>query len=315
MGEQPESSEPRDTASMLLVLLVAGIVVAAGAVAYVAYSNSQRIESGTPYAIANGDMVSLNYIGRFADGRVFDTSILSVAANDSIYPKSMTFSMRSNESYEPFTMTAGNYGSGGTIKGFALGVIGLHVGDYKMIEVAPEDAYAVNPAMLTWVNLTEHIPVKEMYSVSSFKNYFNTEPIPLATYAHFFWKWQVMVASISGDNVTVLNQPAKGSSVYPFGDPRADDPNGWEVRVVDYDPTADGGNGRITVQNMVTQEDVYNVKGTDSESGTFVISAFNADNGTFQIHRSDSNIGYNGEIAGRALFFEVTIVSVSPETP
>lgn len=313
MGEKPQANEPRDPASMLLVLIIAGIIVAAGAVAYVVYVNSQRIASGTPYAVVSGDSVTLNYIGRFSDGRVFDTSIASVAQNDSMYPKSLTFTLRSNESYEPFTMTAGNYGSGGTIKGFALGVLGLHVGDYKIIEIAPEDAYPVIPALLNWVNVTENIPVKEVYSVSSFKSYFNTEPIPLATYSHYFWNWEVVVASVSGDVVTVLNQPTAGSSVYPFGNPTAtDNPSGWEVRVLAYDPLADGGNGKITVQNMVSVEDVYNVKGTDSDGGTFVVSAFNSTDGTFQINRSDSKSGYNGEIAGRALFFEVTIISVEP---
>jgi len=313
MGEEPKVEEPRDIGSVLLVLLVAGIVVAAGALAYVAYVNSQRISGGTPYAIASGDTVTLNYVGRFSDGRVFDTSIWDIARDDAMYPKSLTFSLRANDSYQPFDMEAGKYGEGGTIKGFALGVLGLHVGDYKMIEIAPEDAYPVNPDMLRWVNLTETVPVKELYSVSSFRSFFNTDPIPLATLSHFFWKWEVLVANVTGDVVTVLNQPTTGLKVYPFGDPTdSESPSGWEVRVLSYDPSADGGDGRITVQNVLSAEDVYRIKGTDSELGTFIVSAYNADNGTFQIHRSDSNAGYNGEIAGRTLFFEVTIIKVEP---
>jgi hypothetical protein len=118
--------------------------------------------------------------------------------------------------------------------------------------------------------------------------------------------------SVTGDVVTILNQPTAGSSVYPFGDPAAtSDPGGWEVRIVSYDPLADGGVGKITLQHMLTPEDVYHVKGSDL-GGVFIVSGYDAANGTFQLHRSDSTAGYNGELAGRTLFFEVTIIKVEP---
>jgi len=316
MSGEPETKEPRDTGRILLALIVAGIVVAAGAIVYVGYVNYNRIAGGEPYAIVSGDNVTLDYIGRFSDGRVFDTSIWAVASDDANYSKSMTFNLRSNTSYSPFPMVAGKYGPGGTIKGFALGVLGLHVGDYKIVEVAPEDGYPVDPDMVTTVNLTEIVPIVEQYSLSTFEDYFGTEPIPLSTASHYFWNWQVQVANVSGNIVTVLNQPSVGSSVYPFGDPtNEEDPSGWEVRVISYDPLADGGAGRVTIQHMISQEDVYNVKGSDA-GGTdiFFVSGFDATNGTFQIHRSDSNAGYNAEISGRTLFFEITIIKIVPAT-
>ena len=314
MGSEPETKEPRDTASMLFALMIAGIVVAAGAVAYVFYANSQRIKGGVPYAIAAGDVVTLDYIGRFSDGRVFDTSIWYVAQDDASYPKSLTFELKGNQSYQPFTMTAGDYGSsGGTIKGFALGVLGLHVGDYKIVEVPPEDGYQVQSSMISTVSLTDYVPIREYYSVQDFKSGFGSDPVPMATMSHYFWNWDVMVAEVSGEVVTVLNQPAVGGSVYPFGNPTdANEPAGWEVKVVMYDPLFEGGIGRITIQHMVSEEDVYNVKGTNGVGATFVISNFDATNGTFQIHIVDSDRGYNGEISGRALFFEITILKVAP---
>ena len=196
MGGEPENKGPRDTGSILFALIVAGIIVAAGAVAYVAYVNSQRIGGGQPYAIESGDSVTLNYIGRFSDGRIFDTSLWSVAQDDANYSKSLTFGLRSEDSYEAFSMTAGKYGAGGTIKGFALGVLGLHVGDYKIIEALPEEAYPVDAEMLVTTNLTQTVPVKEQYSTSSFRNFFGTDPIPLSTLSHHFWNWKVLVASV-----------------------------------------------------------------------------------------------------------------------
>ena len=312
MGGEPEKKRSRDLGTILFVLIVAVIIVLAGAVIYVAYTSAREGDS-EPYAIASGDSVTLNYIGRFSDGRVFDTSILSVAMDDANYTKSLTFNLRSNDSYKPFEMTAGLYGSGGTIKGFAMGVIGLHVGDYKIVEIPPEDAYPVDSNMLRTVNITQTVPVKEIYTISTFQSSFSTDPLPLSTLSHFFWKWKVLVASVEGDTVTVLNQPTEGSSVYPFGDPTAADPYGWEVQVTSYDPAADGGNGIITVQNMISADDVYNIKGTDTAGGVFVVSGYDDTNKTFQLHVSNSSAGYNGEIAGRTLFFEITVISVEPE--
>jgi FKBP-type peptidyl-prolyl cis-trans isomerase 2 len=56
---------------------------------------------------------------------------------------------------------------------------------------------------------------------------------------------------------------------------------------------------------------VYNVKGQDIDGVEFVVSGFNATNGTFEISQVDTTKGYNGELAGRTLFFEVTIVKVT----
>jgi len=66
------------------------------------------------------------------------------------------------------------------------------------------------------------------------------------------------------------------------------------------------------LKHGVSQADVYEVKGVDSDGSTFVVSSFNSTAGTFQISKSDSTTGYNGEIAGRELFFEVTIIDVTP---
>jgi FKBP-type peptidyl-prolyl cis-trans isomerase 2 len=68
------------------------------------------------------------------------------------------------------------------------------------------------------------------------------------------------------------------------------------------------------LQNMLSADDIYRVKGTDYNDFVFVVSDVNEANGTFEIHRSNSSAGYNGEIAGRTLFFEVTIIEVESAT-
>lgn len=315
MGSESEKKKPRDISQMILVLIVAAIVVAVGAIGYVLYSNSKASETSASRAIANGDTVTLDYIGRLPDGRVFDTSMLSVATDDGQYPKSLTFTLRSNDSYKAFSMTAGNYGSGGTIKGFALGVLGLRVGEHEMIEVPPENGYPLNPEMLTTLDVTDTIPITQVFTEDQFQSAFDTAPIKFDVLTHPFWKWSVLVANVSDGLVTVKSQPTVGQSVYPYGNPNIlTPPSGWEIKVIGYDPSADDGIGRITIKNILSAEDVFNVKGTDSNNNALIIWSFDDANQTFQIHRSVSSTGYNAEIAGRTLFFEVTIVKVVAAT-
>ncbi|MBN1677327.1 MAG: FKBP-type peptidyl-prolyl cis-trans isomerase [Candidatus Thermoplasmatota archaeon] len=313
MESAPKPSKQRDPQKIIMAILVAAIILSVAAVGYVLYERSLVSESQELRAIASGDTVTMNYIGRLADGRVFDTSLLEVAYDDVIYPKSLTFTRRSNDSYESFLMTAGLYGPGGTIKGFALGVLGMYPGQVKTVTVEAEDGYAIDPDRLMTVDLNQVIPATETMSEASFRGYFAIEPIPMRVVPHYLWEWNVRVISVSGGYVTVRHEPVVGQVVTPFGDPESGtDPAGWYVRVEAHDPLANGGEGTVTVRHLITSSDVYNVKGTDADGNTFVLWDFDEANETFQVHKSDATTGYNAEISGRDLFFEITILTVLP---
>ncbi len=64
----------------------------------------------------NGDVVKVHYTGRLTDGTKFDSSV----------------------GRDPLEFTVG---AGQMIKGFDDGVLGMSVGDKKIIQIAPEDAY------------------------------------------------------------------------------------------------------------------------------------------------------------------------------
>ncbi len=305
---------PRDPTRVFLALVAVAVVLSIGVVGYVVYDNAQGHSTSTFDPIEIGDMVTLNYIGMFSDGRVFDTSLPEVASDDVLYPKSLTFTLRDNESYAPFDMTAGKYGvDGGTIKGFALGVLGLTIGDTHTIEVLPEDGYAVNPSMVETVHLTEHLNATEVMPESTFRALFNIEPVVMDFVPHFKWMWDVLVIEVSMGVVTFKHAPATGQVVYPFGDPSDDDdPAGWACIVESFDPVADDGAGEVVVRHLVTEADVYTVKGMMYTGQVFIVSGYDSENETFEIHRSDPETGYNGEISGRALYFKVTIIFVRP---
>lgn len=313
MESEPRPQKLGDHQKVFMALLIAGIVVSVGAIGYVLYSGSGGSHVQSTLAVASGDSVAVNYIGTLADGRVFDTSLNSVASDDVSYPKSLTFSHRESASYTVFTMTAGNYGAGGTIKGFALGVIGMHVNDTKLIEVLPADGYAVDPTMVATKNLAEEIGATETYSAQSFTDRFGVEPILMRTVTHFFWGWDAQIVYNSSAQVTIRLMPTVGQVVYPFGNPDDPDvPSGWPVVVESYDPLAKGGTGSIVIRHQLASVDVYHVRGFDLDNAEFVVSDVNLANGTFEVHKVDTAKGYNGELAGRMLFFEVTVVKITP---
>ncbi len=78
----------------------------------------------------NGDTVRVDYIGTTEDGKVFDTSIESVAKSNDLFNEART--------YEPLEFTLGQ---GNMIPGFEKGVIGMKAGETKKVTIPASDAY------------------------------------------------------------------------------------------------------------------------------------------------------------------------------
>ena len=68
-------------------------------------------EEGTGEFPENGQQVAVNYVGRFLDGKVFDTSIESVAREEAIFNE--------NRAYQPFEFQLGR---GSVISGWDIGI-------------------------------------------------------------------------------------------------------------------------------------------------------------------------------------------------
>ncbi|GAB3329972.1 FKBP-type peptidyl-prolyl cis-trans isomerase [Marivirga atlantica] len=74
-------------------------------------------EEGTGEKPNNGQQVVVDYVGRFLDGRVFDTSIDSVARAEGVYNE--------NRNYQPFQFTLG---VGAVVSGWDIGIALLNEG-------------------------------------------------------------------------------------------------------------------------------------------------------------------------------------------
>jgi FKBP-type peptidyl-prolyl cis-trans isomerase 2 len=118
----------------VLILILAAVILFSGCV---------------EKTVKKGDNISVNYIGSFENGKVFDTSIESVAkANDLFTP---------GATYEPFNFSVGKTPSE-AIEGFDEGVIGMKVGETKHLKVSPEKAYPINPNKIQVKPIIENIP-------------------------------------------------------------------------------------------------------------------------------------------------------------
>jgi peptidyl-prolyl cis-trans isomerase B (cyclophilin B) len=81
-------------------------------------------------AVTKGDTVKVDYVGRYEDGDVFDSSREEVAVEAEI--------AHPNREYEPLEFDAG---AGEVVQGFDEGVVGMEEGENKEITVPPEKGY------------------------------------------------------------------------------------------------------------------------------------------------------------------------------
>jgi len=91
---------------------------------------------GVSLAAKAGDIVSVDYVGTFDDGKVFDTSIQSEAQKAGLPAR---------PSYEPLEFTIG---AGQMIKGFDNAALGMKEGEEKTVHLEAKDAYGERRADL-----------------------------------------------------------------------------------------------------------------------------------------------------------------------
>ncbi len=93
-----------------------------------AQNNVTKDDSAT---VQSGNTIVVDYIGRLADGTVFDTSVESVAKECGVYNEARNYS-------EGLEFTAG---AGQVVAGFDEGVIGMSLNETKTIEMTSDKAY------------------------------------------------------------------------------------------------------------------------------------------------------------------------------
>ncbi len=130
-----------------------------------------------------GDFVEISYVARVKDGEVFDTTYEDVAKKEGIY--------KENAKYGPIPIIIG---AGHVIKGLEKALLSMQVGEEKVVEIKPEDAFGKrNPKLV------------KVFSIKAFKD------VPKIGQVVNFNGVVGIVKSVSGGRVLVdFNYPLAG---------------------------------------------------------------------------------------------------------
>ncbi|MFQ6128103.1 MAG: FKBP-type peptidyl-prolyl cis-trans isomerase [Thermoplasmata archaeon] len=264
----------------------------------------------TPQVVERTDTIEFDYIGSFEDGRVFGTSIKSVADDNVSYPKSLNFTYPPDGNFKPVLTTIG----GGFVepgaapflgmidKGKALesALLGMRVGETRLVVLQPEQAYgSTDMTKLETRSLSETIPQYEELTATAYSQRFPEEGPPFEgkSLKDPFWSWYVYVYYLNRTNdlVIIRHNPTTGMVVRPY--------TSWDTVVEKVDSAANGGKGEITVRHQLSPDDANKVMGKNSRE-RFIVTSVNPDDVTFVAD-------FNDERAGKVLYLRITLLSIS----
>ena len=282
----------RDKEGVSTLVSLIGVLILVIAILAVYFGFIVPKFAGPPLRARSGDDVQVDYVGRFENGLVFDTSLLAVAQDNASNPKAFAFGW--HPPWQPLEVKS--VGSGEVVKGFDLGIQGLAVGDATTIAVPPDLGYgAADPTKVFVKPLFESVPVHLTMDASDFSATYKAPAVSGANTTDPFWGWPATVG-VSGSVVTVTNSPTPGQIVHPYG--------AWEARVDSIDDGANGGVGTITVHHHLDASSVDRVGFRNGNAVSFTVTAVDLAAGTY-------SLDYNNPVKGRTLIFEVTMVRIS----
>ncbi len=295
-------------------LFIAALIVLVVVLAVVVYQawmlGLEAAPIQAPEVVERTDTIEFDYIGNFEDGRVFGTSVKSVADDDVSYPKSLHYTYPADGTFNPVLSTIG----GGFVepgaapflgmenKGKALesAILGMRVGETRVVALQPEEAYGMtNVSLLETRTLVETVPQYEEMSTITYSQRFSEEGPPFEgkSLKDPFWGWDVYVYYLNRTNdlVIIRHNPTAGMVVTPYSH--------WNTLVEDVDSAANEGLGEIRVRHQLSPEDADRVLG-QSIHEKFIVTSVDPEAGTFVAD-------FNDERAGKVLYLRITLLSIS----
>ncbi|MCI4353369.1 MAG: FKBP-type peptidyl-prolyl cis-trans isomerase [Thermoplasmata archaeon] len=315
--------DPPSRAAFIVFVVIT--LAAAGGLAGFAYYESR---AGPPTSVLTpqvGGNATVDYIGYFGtgaeSGRVFDTSIYSVATNNASFPKALSFSYRGSAvSYTPLAIhvgastpsggyTIGNYSFVSVVPGFWQGLIGVPGNTTHTVVIPPSLGYGPqNPACSRTLPLAYALPLVATFTGPGFSKAFpGISPLTGVNFKDPHYGWNVTVLAANSSFVTIQNMPYVGYVASPAG---------WPVLVTAIAGTP-SGIGTISLMNQLSAGQAGRVLGKDfngtgpcssSSNGQFIVSAIDPAAGTYTEN-------FNREVTGQVLIFVVTVVDIFPPPP
>jgi FKBP-type peptidyl-prolyl cis-trans isomerase 2 len=287
-------------AKTALIIIIVLVMLSASTLVIVLYQGNQEETNKKNRTVVTGDTVKVDYIGKLADGRMFDTSLASVA-NDALVPKSLSFTLRANSSYTPLSFTVG---SGSLIAGFNNAVIGMKVGETKTVEIPPSEAYGnMVLSKVTNFSLSETKNVYQNMSFAQFKAKYAVTAVAGMTVTDPVYKWpvNVMFANSEADNVRVQNAPVQGQSYLIFSN-STQSAAGWNISVTTVDTSVSEA-GQIVLKHDLNDTVSGKIRGVDSAGTVFILDNVNTASGTAARNA-------NTELIGKTLTFTITLNTI-----
>lgn len=256
--------------------------------------------------VENGDNVSVDYVGSFVDGEVFDTSIEAVASENDI--------LNMARDYEPLKISVG---AGQVIPGFDKAMVGMKVGENKTVTIPPEDAYGVaNPELIEVMSVEEVVPAIIPRIVMA--------PLPEfeATFGTESQVGDVVTPPGTNFSFTVMNisSEVELSRNFDIGDVLPSQPGvPWNWTVSKMDDTnitlqSDAQVGEVVQLNYPWDSTVVDVN-EDSiilKHNPIPDEIFQTPYGPIKVSFNGDSImmDHNHEFAGKTLVFDITLVSI-----
>jgi FKBP-type peptidyl-prolyl cis-trans isomerase 2 len=196
----------------------AGVVVIFIAVAFILYKQGygrgmgllEEETASTPAGqniAEHGDIATVNYVGMYPNGTVFDTSYKDVAEEAGVYNPLRT--------YNPITFTIG---SGGLLKAFEEAVVGMKIGEEKTITLPPENAYGYPSKQLIVTEPKRQVSDRiQNVSRERFVTDIGLEPevglvFNISNETGYVMTWPMTVVNVTEDTVYVRHDPAENTS-------------------------------------------------------------------------------------------------------
>jgi len=259
--------------TVAIVAIIVGGLTYAGLSLLVVHSPYEKV-------VEKGDKVSVWYYGYIYYGkerRVFDTNMKKVADDNATYPKTISF--KYPKKFEPLNFTVG---SGQMIEGFDEGVVGMYEGETKLIIVPPEKGYKYDESKVKEIDRQIRLSVIENMTLDEFENKFNRTPYEGARYIEPKYGWEVLVADITGPNVKIIREVAAGENYYPY------------ENLTSYYINVEAVDGGIIYAKIYAEKNIMLPDGG-------IIKDVSEDKIT---------VDYNMEVAGKTLYFVVTVVYI-----
>jgi len=263
-----------------------------------------------PEVVERTDTIEFAYIGNFEDGRVFGTSVKSVADDDVSYPKSLSYTYPEDGAFNPVLSTIGGgfvepgaapfFGMVNKGKALESAILGMRVGETRVVALQPEEAYGLtNVSLLETRTLVETVPQYEEMSTITYSQRFSEEGPPFEgkSLKDPFWGWDVYVYYLNRTNdlVIIRHNPTPGMVVTPYSQ--------WNTLVENVDSAANEGVGEIRVRHQLSPEDADRVLG-QSIHEKFIVTSVDPEAGTFVAD-------FNDERVGKVLYLRITLLSIS----